>query len=134
MVHHDLQALALSQLNQLLGLLRSRRKRLFDENMLAVLQGGFCQFEVGPDRSDDGNRIDLGRSQDLRNICGELNARKASARAAQRGRILIADRDDLTAIQIMNISGYVRAPISVSNHAHANQIGRSGLWVALVFI
>ena len=59
-VDHDLEVLAIGQLDELFRLLRGRREGLFDEDVLAVLQGGFRELEVRPDRSDDGDRIDVG--------------------------------------------------------------------------
>jgi len=41
-IHHDFQVLALSQFDQLLRLLGSRRKRLFNEYVLAIFEGGLA--------------------------------------------------------------------------------------------
>ena len=44
-VHHDLQVLPVGQLDQLLGLLRRRRERLLDEDVLAVLERRLGQLD-----------------------------------------------------------------------------------------
>ena len=60
-IHHDLEVLLLSQLNQLLGLHGSRGKRLLHEYVLAVLESGFGQLKVCPDGRHDGDGVDAGR-------------------------------------------------------------------------
>ena len=64
-VDHDLQVLPVRQLDQLLGLLRRRRERLLDEDVLAVFQRGLGQLEMRPHRGDDRHRVDVGRPQHL---------------------------------------------------------------------
>ena len=86
-VHHDLQVLALGQLDQLLGLLRRRRERLLDEHVLAVLERRLRQLEVRPDRRDDGDGVDVRRRQDLGEVGRQLHAGigPAGALAARPG-------------------------------------------------
>ena len=47
------------QLDQLLSLLRCTGEWFFHENMLPILQGSLCQFEMRPDRRNDCNCIDV---------------------------------------------------------------------------
>jgi hypothetical protein len=61
-VHHDFQISPLCQLDQFLSLLCCCRKRLFYEHVLSVLKRFLCQLEMGPDRRDYGNRVDIDRS------------------------------------------------------------------------
>src|SRR3990167_10371378 len=60
-IDHEGQILPGSQFNELLGFFRGRRKRLFDEDMLAILEGGFRQLVMSPDRSDNGDRVNFRR-------------------------------------------------------------------------
>ena len=62
-VHHDLQVLAVGQLDQLLRLLRRRRERLLDEHVLAVLERRLGQLVMGPDRRHDRDGVDVRRPQ-----------------------------------------------------------------------
>ena len=103
-IHHDLQVLPVRQLDQLLGLLRRRRERLFDEDVLAVLERGLCELEVRPDRRDDGDRIDLGRMQNLREVGGQLHSRVETMSAAESLRVLVAHGNDLTVVDAIEIS------------------------------
>ena len=57
--------LPLRQVDQLSRLRGSRGKRLFDEYMLAVLEGRFGEFEVRPDGRDHRNSIDFRGMQDV---------------------------------------------------------------------
>src|SRR5262249_26650617 len=57
MVHHNLQAFALSQLNQFLRLPRIASERLFHEYVLTVVKRRLGQLVVCPDRSDYGDHI-----------------------------------------------------------------------------
>ena len=62
-IDHELEVFPLCQLDQLLGLLRRRREWLLNEHMLAVLEGGFRQIEMRPDRRDHRDRVDVRRRQ-----------------------------------------------------------------------
>jgi hypothetical protein len=59
MVYHDPKILSFRQLYQLFSFSRRGGKRLLHEHMLAVLQGGFRQLEMRPDRSDYRNCVDI---------------------------------------------------------------------------
>src|ERR1019366_3094423 len=48
-VHHDLQIFPDCKVDQFFRLRRGTCERLLDENVLAILQGGFGKFEVRPD-------------------------------------------------------------------------------------
>src|SRR5204862_6567850 len=74
-IHHDLEPCPLRQFDELLLLLRSRCTRLFDENILAIQQGGFRKFEVRPDRSDDGNRVNLWGCHNLGKVGSQVHTR-----------------------------------------------------------
>ncbi len=58
-IHHDFEFFAIRQLDELFGLLRRRGERFFDKDVFAILQSGFGQFEMRPDRSYHGDSIDL---------------------------------------------------------------------------
>ena len=65
MVHHDRELLPLTELDQLLRLASGAGEGLFDEDMLPIVQSGSGQLEVRRDRGHDGNRINLGRGQQV---------------------------------------------------------------------
>ncbi len=60
-VHHDLQVLPGGQIDQLFGLRGIAGERFLDEDVLAVFERGFGEFEVGPDRRNDGYGVDVRR-------------------------------------------------------------------------
>jgi hypothetical protein len=60
-VHHNLQVFDGCKVDQFFRLRRGACERLLDENVLAVFQGGFGKFEVGPDRGYYRDRINFGR-------------------------------------------------------------------------
>ena len=72
MVHHDLQVLPVGQLDQLLGLAGRRRERLLDEHVLAVLERRLRELVVRPDRRHHRHGVDVGRTQDLREVGRQL--------------------------------------------------------------
>ena len=65
MVHHDLKILCRCEINQFFRLRRGACKWLLDENVLAVLKGGFGKFEVRPNRGHDCDCIDFIRCNDF---------------------------------------------------------------------
>ena len=74
-VHHDLEVFLLGQFDQLFRLGGVGSKRLFEENVLAVFQGRLGQLEMRPDGSNDGHRINVGRTQDFIGVGSNLHAR-----------------------------------------------------------
>src|SRR6266851_2163492 len=83
-IHHNFESVPLRQLDQLLGLLRRRGERFFDKDVFAILQSGFGQLEMRPDRSNHRDGIDLRRSQELREVRCQLDTRINSACASER--------------------------------------------------
>jgi hypothetical protein len=61
-VHHDLQVLAVRQLNKFFRLGSGASKRLLHENVFAVFQRSLRKLVVGPDRRHHRDHIDIGRS------------------------------------------------------------------------
>ena len=51
----------LGQVDQFFGLRAGESERFLDEDVLAVLESGFGEFKMGPDRSDDGHHVNLGQ-------------------------------------------------------------------------
>ena len=95
--------------------------------MFAVLQGGFGQFKMRPDRGDHGDNVDLRGTEKVRGVRGQLDIRKVMVRPSKRCRILIADRTDPTIFETVKIPRYIRAPVSVSDHPYANKI----IWLSI---
>src|SRR5262249_32287165 len=98
----------------------ARGERLFDEYVLAMIQSGFGQLEVSPDRSYDSNNIDLGIAQDFLGIGHNLHVRESFCRALLRLLTLIGDGDNLRHAGQVEVAGDVWSPVSVSDHAYFN--------------
>ena len=123
-VHHDLQVLPLGQLDQLLGLLRRRRERLLDEDVLAVLEGRLRQLVVRPDRRDDGDGVDVRRLQDLREVGRQLHARiGAAARACSAAGFLSQTATTCAVLEAVEVADDVRTPVAVADDADADDVG-----------
>src|SRR5258707_6139304 len=116
MIHHDLELTAVRQLDQLFGLLRHRSEWFFDEDVLAILQGSFRQIEMGPDRGDDSDGVDFGRSQELRGVRHQLDAWMGLFCTSKAGGTLVADFGEPTVIPTIVISGYIPKPIFVTRY------------------
>src|SRR5262245_56276770 len=64
-IHHDLELLAIRQIDEFLRLGRISGKRLFHEDMLAVFESLFCEWKMVGEGSDDCNGVNLGIGQNV---------------------------------------------------------------------
>ena len=71
MIDHDLQVFLCGEGNEFFGLCGIAGKRLFHEDMFAILQGGLGEFVVRPHRSHDGDRVDVRRLHQFICIVGD---------------------------------------------------------------
>src|SRR5438874_8050335 len=125
-VHHDRELLPLAQLDQLLRLAGGAGEGFFDEDMLPIVQGGLGQLEVRRDGGHDGNRIDLGRGQQVGRVRRDGHARVRLRGALQGGRVQIADTRDLASLETPEIADDVRAPVAVADNSDADH----GMWAS----
>src|SRR5258708_16979195 len=130
-VDHDFESLPIGQLDQLLGLLRRRGERFFDKDVFAMLQSGFGQLVMRPDRSNHCDGVDLRRSQELREVHRQLDTGINSSCAPERVRILVADGDKLTVFETLKIPDDIRTPITVADNTNTNEIRRALVRVGL---
>jgi len=65
-IHHDLESLAIRQLDELLACCGVEVNGFSTNTCLPFLQSRLGQFEMRPNRSNHGDGIDLRRSQELR--------------------------------------------------------------------
>ena len=122
------QFLAGSQFNQFLGLSGTGSKRLFNEDVLAVLQSGLGQLVVSPNRSNYGDRIDFRRTKDFVRIGYRFEFRDIALRARARAAGLLSHTIcDGGRIQTMQIADNIWTPITVTNHSNSNHIFLSNL-------
>src|SRR5260370_8108124 len=75
-----------------------------------------------PDRSDYGNGVDFGRRQQLRGVQLHLDTRVELTRALKPGGILVADCNELTVFEALEISDHIRSPIAVTDDANTHEI------------
>src|SRR5439155_13046811 len=74
-IHHQLEILPFGELDELLRLLGGRGERLFEKDMLAVFERRLRQGEMRPDRSHDGDGVDIGRGQYVGEFGRQLDSR-----------------------------------------------------------
>src|SRR6266853_96398 len=123
-IHHDLQVLPFSQLDELLGLLRRGCEGLLDEYVFAVRQRGLRQLVMRPDRRDDRDSVDVRRRQHLRKVRRQVDAGIGLASAPQRGRVLVADGHQFAVVETLKISDDVGSPVAVPDDADLHRVRR----------
>ena len=119
-IDHDLQLPGGREIDQLRGLRRRRGERLLDKHVLAVFECRLGELEVGPDGRDHRHRVDVGRTDDLRNIAGDLYAWMRFPGAFLRGGIRITDGGQLTAIGGLKVPGHNGSPITIADYSDSN--------------
>ena len=110
------EVLLRGELDQLLGLGGGGGEGLLDEDVLAVLQGLLGQFEVGRDRRDDRDGVDLRRFQDLLQSVVSDAVGQVILTRARDVRVLVADGHDAP-LRDVEVPDDVRAPIPVADDA-----------------
>ncbi len=124
MVHHDAEIFACGQFDELLGLRGVAGERLFDEDMLAILKSSLGQLVVGPDRRDDGDHIDLRRSDEFTSIGRSVNTGISLLRACPGGGTNFADGRYLGAIDCHDVSYDIGSPVTITNYTEFHRIHR----------
>ena len=122
MVHHDLEILFSREVDQFLALRGVAGEWLLNEYVLAVLQRGFRQLVVRPDRSDDGDGVDLGRRDHLRGVRSHLDSGISLLRALSRGWADLRDCEHLGTLQTREVPDDVWSPIAVTNHTEVHDV------------
>src|SRR5258707_458093 len=120
MVHHHDELVAFRELNKFLSMISARSEWLLDEYMFTVLQRRFGELVMTPDWRDDGYHIDLGRTEKLLFIGGDLRPGANLFCAAECLQASVADGNDLEPLRQAKVPNDIRAPISVSNNAYSN--------------
>ncbi len=121
-VHHDLEVLALGEFDELFALRDGAGERLFDEHVLAVLEGFLGEFEVSPNRRYNRDQVDVGRGQQVIDVVGGDHVGIRMADLAERFLALVANRDDASLVLRVEVPNDVRTPIAVADDAYAQQI------------
>src|SRR5215467_2119843 len=119
-VHHDPEIVSDAQLNKLLRLLRGSSERLLDEDMLAVLEGGFGQFKVRPDRSHHGDGVDLWRREQLGRLRGHGDVRIRVPYTLEGGRASVTDGCDVTPVEAVQVADNIWTPVAVTDYAEVD--------------
>src|ERR1700730_1468750 len=121
-VDHDLQVLALGQLNQLFGLRRGTGEWFLDKYMLSVLERELCKLKVGPNGRDDRHHVHLCAGQYFHLIGGHRHFRVSATHSRERLGIFVADRNNIGLFVTLKIANDVGTPITVTDYAHADHI------------
>src|ERR1035438_1045729 len=126
-IDHDLQLLGGRQIDQLRGLRGRRREGLLDKNVFSVFERGLGEVKVRPDRRNDRHRVDVGRTDDLPGIAGDLDAWMRFPGAFLRHGTLVADGDQLTIVGSLEVAGHDGPPITIAynsdpNHSSSNRL------------
>src|SRR6185312_15066117 len=88
--------------------------------MLARLEDGHAQFEMGADRRGDGDRIDRGIADQVLIVGRGRHRGKAALDQREFLRGGIRHRGKLDAGNLRKISNEVRAPVSVTDYAYVD--------------
>src|ERR1700691_505633 len=98
-VHHDLKILLLREVDQFFRLSHIAGEWFFHEHMLTILKRCLRQLVMRPHRSNHCNGIDVRRLYQLTTVTVDWQVRVCSLDALARCGTLIADPDDLAAIE-----------------------------------
>jgi hypothetical protein len=116
-VHHQRQAASLGFLDQALGLLRCRRHRFLDQDVLAGSQRGHREVEMGRDWSRDHDCVERRIVQQIPVVCGRRHARVAALDRSQALLAHIRDLDHLSTWVLGEVANQVGSPIAVTDDA-----------------
>ena len=95
-------------------------ERLLDEDVLAVLEGGLGQLEVGPDRRHHGDGVDL---RDVSNSDGSVVTAMSGYAACTRLRAAgfrSQTAGNVAPVEAVQVADNVRTPVAVAEHADAD--------------
>ena len=104
------------------GLSAGAGKGLLDKDVLAVFQSFLSKVKMGVDWSDDANGIDICGLQNVVGVPGDIHVRVALTSAPHGIRALVADPHDPRTLLRMEIPDDIRAPVTVPDHSHADDI------------
>jgi hypothetical protein len=89
-----------------------RGERLLDERVLARLERGARELEVGPDRGRDDDRLHLRVGQNVREAGRLADPRVAACDAVERLAPRVADKRELGGRRLVEVADEVRAPVA----------------------
>ena len=89
----------------------------FSTKTCLPFSSALCQFEVRPDRRDDGNGIDLSRSENVVHISSSWNGGVSLGNSTQHVRTVVANHGHPGPVWTVKIANNVRTPITVPNYA-----------------
>src|SRR6185312_16041533 len=115
-VHHNPELLTFGQFDQPLRLFSCGSERLLDKYMLAISECSLGEFEMSPDRSDNGNRVDIWRCQHGFYIRSYFDAREVDAGSLQSRRIFVANRHNLAVLRNVEVSDDTGTPVPIADH------------------
>lgn len=121
-IHHDPEVFLDGQIDELLTLRNVAGEGFFDEDMLAIFKSGLGQLIVGPHRSDDGNGIDVGRSDDLHRVRGDVHAGISFVGALLRRGTHLRDGPNLGTLQAGKVPDHIGSPITVADYTEVHGI------------
>src|SRR5579883_1512559 len=122
-IHHDFQILAFRKFDKIFALLDRAGERLFDENVLSVLERGLGDLEVGPDGCDNSNRVYRIVGEHGAVVCGRRNGGMVPAEPLERTHTLVANADDSRRFLAEEIADDVRPPVAVTHDADSHDVG-----------
>ena len=75
-----------------------------------------AKFEMGPDRRDNRDGVNVGRGENGIEIAGDLDVGKVPTGPLQRCRVLVTYGDDSAAVRAVEVSGDTRSPVPVTDN------------------
>ncbi|MEX0676131.1 MAG: hypothetical protein WD063_03600 [Pirellulales bacterium] len=108
--------------DHLLGVRRRGGKRLFNQYVLAGVEGSQSQGRMGMHRRGDGHRVDVGPFEQRLELGDGAHVRKVRKRRLQARFVLVADGHQPGRRTSDEVANQVRPPIPGPNNGDANHV------------
>ena len=121
---HQHQPATLGELDELEALARGRGKRLLDEDVLSRLERRTSKREVRRHRRRERHGVDRLVGEDIVDARVGLHGRVPTLDQLEALDVAIANRDDLGAVELVEVPDEVRAPVSEADDCDADRAHR----------
>ena len=122
MIHRENKPATRGFVDQPLCLVRGRRHRLLDENVLSRHQRFQSETKMGRNGSGDGDGVNARIAQDLIEVVGDLDGWIAVLHGDQTVFPEVANLDEARALRFGKVSDEVRTPVAVAHHSNADHL------------
>ena len=119
---HQHQPATLGELDELEALARGRGERLLDEDVLSRLERRASKREVRRHRRRERQGVDRFVGEDVVDARVGLHGRVPTLDQLEAVGIAVANRDDLGAVELVEVADEVRAPVAEADNCDADTI------------